>query len=179
MPQTMRLDGGTLPTPVTIAMIQALIPLVGLKAVEDALQTEVLALAGRGTRAGMRIPRLSGGARSRARSTWPISSSRSWRRACASACATGGRAARSPSRRTRRSRRCARRMRALPKSPGRALVPGVRAAPHQPPRPHRGSPPCTQSRCLAPWVGVHIRQTRRSATSSSRTCAWRNRSRSR
>lgn len=42
------LDDGTLttpPTPVTVAMIQALIPL-GLKAVEEALQAEVTALAG-------------------------------------------------------------------------------------------------------------------------------------
>jgi putative transposase len=39
------LDDGTLTTPVTLAMIQALIPL-GLKAVEEALQAEVLALAG-------------------------------------------------------------------------------------------------------------------------------------
>ena len=39
------LDDGTLTTPVTLAMIQALVPL-GLKAVEDALQAEVLALAG-------------------------------------------------------------------------------------------------------------------------------------
>jgi transposase-like protein len=42
---TIPLDDGTLTTPVTLAMIQALIPL-GLKAVEDALQAEVLALAG-------------------------------------------------------------------------------------------------------------------------------------
>jgi transposase-like protein len=41
----MPLDDGTLTTPVTLAMIQALIPL-GLKAVEDALQAEVFALAG-------------------------------------------------------------------------------------------------------------------------------------
>jgi putative transposase len=39
------LDDGTLTTPVTLAMIQALIPL-GLRAVEDALQAEVAALAG-------------------------------------------------------------------------------------------------------------------------------------
>ena len=39
------LDDGTLTTPVTLAMIQALIPL-GLKAVEEALQAEVCALAG-------------------------------------------------------------------------------------------------------------------------------------
>lgn len=39
------LDDGTLATPVTLAMIQALIPL-GLRAVEDALQAEVAALAG-------------------------------------------------------------------------------------------------------------------------------------
>ena len=39
------LDDGTLTTPVTLAMIQALIPL-GLKAVEEALQAEVRALAG-------------------------------------------------------------------------------------------------------------------------------------
>jgi putative transposase len=39
------LDDGTLTTPVTVALIQALIPL-GLRAVEDALQAEVLALAG-------------------------------------------------------------------------------------------------------------------------------------
>ena len=43
--QSIPLDDGTLTTPVTLAMIQALIPL-GLKAVEDALQAEVLALAG-------------------------------------------------------------------------------------------------------------------------------------
>jgi transposase-like protein len=43
--ETIPLDDGTLTTPVTLAMIQALIPL-GLKAVEDALQAEVLALAG-------------------------------------------------------------------------------------------------------------------------------------
>ncbi len=40
------LDDGTVTTPVTLAMIQALIPL-GLRAVEDALQAEVSALAGR------------------------------------------------------------------------------------------------------------------------------------
>ena len=39
------LDDGTLATPVTLVMIQALIPL-GLNAVEEALQAEVLALAG-------------------------------------------------------------------------------------------------------------------------------------
>ncbi|MHB1163478.1 MAG: IS256 family transposase [Minisyncoccota bacterium] len=39
------LDDGTLTTPVTLAMIQALIPL-GLRAVEDALRAEVEALAG-------------------------------------------------------------------------------------------------------------------------------------
>ena len=39
------LDDGTITTPVTLAMIQALIPL-GLRAVEDALITEVTALAG-------------------------------------------------------------------------------------------------------------------------------------
>ena len=39
------LDDGTVTTPVTLAMIQALIPL-GLKAVEEALQAEVGALAG-------------------------------------------------------------------------------------------------------------------------------------
>ena len=39
------LDDGTITTPVTLAMIQALIPL-GLKAVEDALIAEVAALAG-------------------------------------------------------------------------------------------------------------------------------------
>ncbi len=39
------LDDGTITTPVTLAMIQALIPL-GLKAVEDALIAEVTALAG-------------------------------------------------------------------------------------------------------------------------------------
>jgi transposase-like protein len=44
--QTIPLDDGTLTTPVTLAMIQALIPL-GLKAVEDALLAEVCALAGR------------------------------------------------------------------------------------------------------------------------------------
>jgi transposase-like protein len=43
--QSIPLDDGTLTTPVTLAMIEALIPL-GLKAVEDALQAEVLALAG-------------------------------------------------------------------------------------------------------------------------------------
>lgn len=41
----MALDDGTLSTPVSLAMIQALIPL-GLKAVEERLQAEVLALAG-------------------------------------------------------------------------------------------------------------------------------------
>ena len=41
----MPLDDGTLTTPVSLAMIQALIPL-GLKAVEERLQAEVLALAG-------------------------------------------------------------------------------------------------------------------------------------
>lgn len=39
------LDDGTITTPVTLAMIQALIPL-GLRAVEEALQAEVAALAG-------------------------------------------------------------------------------------------------------------------------------------
>ena len=39
------LDHGTVPTPVTLAMIQALIPL-GLKAVGEALVREVTALAG-------------------------------------------------------------------------------------------------------------------------------------
>jgi putative transposase len=43
--QSIPLDDGTVSTPVTIAMLQALIPL-GLKAVEDALLTEVRALAG-------------------------------------------------------------------------------------------------------------------------------------
>lgn len=43
--QAIPLDDGTVPTPVTLAMIQALIPL-GLKAVEDALVAEVRALAG-------------------------------------------------------------------------------------------------------------------------------------
>lgn len=43
--QTMPLDDGTLTTPVTLAMIQALIPL-GLRAVEEALLAEVEALAG-------------------------------------------------------------------------------------------------------------------------------------
>jgi transposase-like protein len=43
--QAMPLDDGTLTTPVTLAMIQALIPL-GLRAVEDALLEEVQALAG-------------------------------------------------------------------------------------------------------------------------------------
>src|SRR5690349_14567906 len=43
--QAMPLDDGTLTTPVTLAMIQALIPL-GLRAVEEALQAEVTALAG-------------------------------------------------------------------------------------------------------------------------------------
>jgi putative transposase len=41
----MPLDDGTLTTPVTLAMIHALIPL-GLRAVEEALQAEVTALAG-------------------------------------------------------------------------------------------------------------------------------------
>lgn len=41
----MPLDDGTLTTPVTLAMIQALIPL-GLRAVEEALRAEVTALAG-------------------------------------------------------------------------------------------------------------------------------------
>ena len=44
--QMIPLDDGTVTTPVTLAMIQALIPL-GLRAVEDALQAEVSALAGR------------------------------------------------------------------------------------------------------------------------------------
>ncbi|HKV50240.1 MAG TPA: transposase [Gemmatimonadaceae bacterium] len=44
-PQEKRLDDGTGSTPVTVAMIQALIPL-GLKAVEDALLGEVEQLAG-------------------------------------------------------------------------------------------------------------------------------------
>ena len=43
--QAIPLDDGTVTTPVTLAMIQALIPL-GLKAVEDALVREVTALAG-------------------------------------------------------------------------------------------------------------------------------------
>ena len=43
--QTIPLDDGTVTTPVTLAMIQALIPL-GLKAVEEALVEEVTALAG-------------------------------------------------------------------------------------------------------------------------------------
>ena len=43
--QAMPLDDGTLTTPVTLSMIQALIPL-GLKAVEDALLREVNTLAG-------------------------------------------------------------------------------------------------------------------------------------
>lgn len=43
--QAMPLDDGTLTTPVTLSMIQALIPL-GLRAVEEALLTEVAALAG-------------------------------------------------------------------------------------------------------------------------------------
>lgn len=43
--QAIALDDGTLSTPTSVAMIQALIPL-GLKAVEDALLTEVQALAG-------------------------------------------------------------------------------------------------------------------------------------
>ena len=43
--QAMPLDDGTVTTPVTLAMIQALIPL-GLRAVEDALLEEVQALAG-------------------------------------------------------------------------------------------------------------------------------------
>src|ERR1035437_8700714 len=41
----MPLDDGTVTTPVTLVMIQALIPL-GLRAVEDALLAEVQALAG-------------------------------------------------------------------------------------------------------------------------------------
>jgi len=45
VPQTIPLDDGTVTTPVTLAMIQALIPL-GLKAVEEALVEEVTALAG-------------------------------------------------------------------------------------------------------------------------------------
>ena len=43
--EALPLDDGTVTTPVTLAMIQALIPL-GLKAVEDALLAEVSALAG-------------------------------------------------------------------------------------------------------------------------------------
>lgn len=43
--QAMGLDDGTITTPVTLAMIQALIPL-GLKAVEEALLADVAALAG-------------------------------------------------------------------------------------------------------------------------------------
>ena len=43
---TLPLDDGTVTTPVTLAMIQALIPL-GLRAVEEALVAEVQALAGR------------------------------------------------------------------------------------------------------------------------------------
>lgn len=43
--ETLPLDDGTVTTPVTLAMIQALIPL-GLKAVEEALLAEVSALAG-------------------------------------------------------------------------------------------------------------------------------------
>ena len=43
--QAMPLDDGTLTTPVTLAMIQALIPL-GLRAVEEALVAEVSSLAG-------------------------------------------------------------------------------------------------------------------------------------
>jgi putative transposase len=43
--ETLPLDDGTVTTPVTLAMIQALIPL-GLKAVEEALLAEVTALAG-------------------------------------------------------------------------------------------------------------------------------------
>lgn len=43
--QALPLDDGTVTTPVTLAMIQALIPL-GLRAVEEALQAEVTALAG-------------------------------------------------------------------------------------------------------------------------------------
>ncbi len=43
--QAMPIDDGTLTTPVTVSMIQALIPL-GLRAVEDALLQEVTALAG-------------------------------------------------------------------------------------------------------------------------------------
>lgn len=43
--QAIALDDGTLSTPASVAMIQALIPL-GLKAVEDALMAEVQALAG-------------------------------------------------------------------------------------------------------------------------------------
>src|SRR5665213_2508905 len=44
-PEAMPLDEGTVPTSVTLAMIQALIPL-GLRAVEEALRAEVEALAG-------------------------------------------------------------------------------------------------------------------------------------
>ena len=43
---TLPLDDGTVMAPVTVAMIQALIPL-GLRAVEEALVAEVQALAGR------------------------------------------------------------------------------------------------------------------------------------
>ncbi len=43
--QAIALDDGTLSTPASVAMIQALIPL-GLKAVEEALLSEVQALAG-------------------------------------------------------------------------------------------------------------------------------------
>lgn len=43
--QAMPLEDGTVTTPVTLAMIHALIPL-GLRAVEDALLAEVQALAG-------------------------------------------------------------------------------------------------------------------------------------
>jgi transposase-like protein len=45
LPPMLPLDDGTVTTPVTLAMIQALIPL-GLKAVEEALVEEVTALAG-------------------------------------------------------------------------------------------------------------------------------------
>ncbi len=54
--QAIPFDDGTVTTPVTLAMIQALIPL-GLKAVEEALVREVTALAGPRYGRTMRIRR--------------------------------------------------------------------------------------------------------------------------
>ncbi len=59
-----------------VAVIQALIPL-GLQAVADALQHDVLALAGPQYARGHRPPGCIGGRPSAARSTWPIKSFRS------------------------------------------------------------------------------------------------------